>query len=605
MATLLAVRKAGSVCGRSKGQLQKQQQQVLRGTNSPRRLLVFSTLEAPLAGSAATPQVPSDFVPETVTIPTLNSLKNSALRTVPVTITTTCRHEVSAAEASEESTLLIPLTISDVHLRHEQLPFCYFFEETLDDTLLRDSLSRVLSHFPVVAGRIVGHYQAIQCTPPKDSIPIAFGNANISLKQWQSEVRGHSHKAGAGHPVLLPLFDALLDNNPISHQAGNLASIRITYFEEGGTAIGVNFLHALGDTASCVRFVHCWGREMQKLAFPRGASNIRANATCAGMMTEDLAYLMGLGVEKSTKQQLEEPSWWMSTWNKWFPSSAEKNINDVVGGIGELYQSTQVAEEKQRADHEYLHIYFPPNVLRAMKTVGMAEFSMLQSQTPSGTFVSTNDMVTAFGWLLKRSLSRELDYNISIVVNLRGRAGVHAFGDILDEEEKKLAIPDAVEQSPIAQGLFGNGITNVVALYPPTTSSFGIRDITNAALSIRKALQQGLLDIPDRLSQSRLGQAINHVSTASTFATTSWGQFPLWDISFSPNHSVTGFHGHPSHPLPEGKSTYASVIMNTCNGSVLYKLLLPSDQVQEAQQKHQELCQAFLEAEERLQGAQS
>ena len=74
----------------------------------------------------------------------------------------------------------------------------------------------------------------------------------------------------------------------------------------------------------------------------------------------------------------------------------------------------------------------------------------MKGQKP-GRYTSTNDMVMAAAWLLKRILSKQLDWNLSVVVNLRGRCGVTAFRD---EPSKR---SDAV-----ATGLFGNGIANVI-----------------------------------------------------------------------------------------------------------------------------------------------
>mmetsp|Transcript_13770 Transcript_13770/g.18021 ORF Transcript_13770/g.18021 Transcript_13770/m.18021 type:complete len:96 (+) Transcript_13770:3-290(+) len=80
----------------------------------------------------------------------------------------------------------------------------------------------------------------------------------------------------------------------------------------------------------------------------------------------------------------------------------------------------------------------------------------------------------------------------------------------------------------------------------------------------------------------------------STFSTTSWGQFPLWSIKFSENGGLAGFHGHPSHPLPKGR-TFSSIIVSAPNGGCTYKLLLPSDQAHEARELHETMCKLYLE----------
>ena len=44
----------------------------------------------------------------------------------------------------------VPLAMTDVHVMHEQLPYGYFFAETLSADRLAESLERVLESFPVL-----------------------------------------------------------------------------------------------------------------------------------------------------------------------------------------------------------------------------------------------------------------------------------------------------------------------------------------------------------------------------------------------------------------------------------------------------------------------
>jgi len=225
---------------------------------------------------------------------------------------------------------------------------------------------------------------------------------------------------------------------------------------------------------------------------------------------------------------------------------------------------------------------------------------------PSSSYISTNDMITAFGWMMKRVLSRQPSYNLSIVVNLRGHSDVHPL-------------------------LFGNALTHVVVQYPafPNNDNYNgkrhitLEEISQAALAIRQALNDGVREIPHRLMESRLGQlsSSNSMSTSPTFSTTSWRQFPLARIRFSDtttdlsilhsnkgedqdqqhqlykNNTMNGFHGHPAHPLPVGE-TYASVIapcIATKGAGCIYELLLPADQVDEARDMHARLADLYLE----------
>ena len=90
-------------------------------------------------------------------------------------------------------------------------------------------------------------FQSIDCSP-SDTVPLSFGDIDVTLNEWLSESRNHSYVAGEGHPVLLPLFDPLFEcsgESSIEFPYDNLLKIRVTYFACGGTALGVNFLHAL------------------------------------------------------------------------------------------------------------------------------------------------------------------------------------------------------------------------------------------------------------------------------------------------------------------------------------------------------------------------
>lgn len=437
----------------------------------------------------------------------------------------------------------VPLTLADVHLRHEQLPFCYFFEETLDAEQLCSSLERTLKRYPIIGGRLsVKDVPVIQCQPG-NSIPMSFANCQATLQEWRRRHYGKQHQLASGQePRLLALFDALQDN---------LASIKITYFRNGGTAIGVNTNHLVADAASCFRLVECWGREMQGLDHPKCASNDRSMATVAGMISPAVAELLDMVTPVKT---------------------------DAYLGVD--------------ADaHEYVILKFSPEVLRAMKAHGMASCADQQEMvggwldyfdrpSPPPTFVSVNDLVTGFGWLLKCKLSGQ-DWSISMVVNLRGRSGVDAFSDVHDKLGE--------------EGVFGNGITNVIAQLPSDwmrTSAMGKSDVSSAARSIRRALTKGLEDVGDRVSLSRMGRAAAR-SVGPSFATTSWHQFPVWNIGFSSNRRLLGFHAHPSHPLPLGP-TFSSVIVPEKCGSLTYQLLAPKHTADEAHAIHKAVSDRFL-----------
>jgi Transferase family len=498
-------------------------------------------------------------------------------------------------ESSSSSRYSIPLTISDVHLRNEQLPFCFYFAETLNEGELLRSLERTLQErFSMLGGSVrdAADNITIECNINQRTsiVPVAIGTINCSLDEWllSSDTVALIQKSASGHAPLAPIFDCLFTTDATTAAAAittddassssssllqPLARIRITYFDScGGTAIAVNMNHCLGDTASALRFVQSWGREMrQSDSRTVPVCNVRAHATATGMVTPDLAAWMCLPTSPPLSSERDGGFLAAFLGYYWPVSLTTKTVTAPTL----INPTREDAIDPDVVNHEYVKLQFTPDVLEAMRAYGVEA-----SQHDSAQFVSTNDMLSAFGWLLKRSLSGNDHFGVSMVINLRGKCGVDAFCDAAGSEA--------------GAGVFGNGITNVVARHRPTKPCFDTDDVFAAALAIRRALIQGMEEMPERLFESRRGYPMQAPCSMSTFATTSWRQFPLWqNIRFKPTSKLVGFHGQPWFPLPKGE-TFSSVISPLQCGGSLYSLLLPSDKVLEAKQQHQQLCNAFL-----------
>ena len=552
----------------------------------------------------------------------------------------------------------VPLTLVDAHSTDEQLPLAYIFKETLLLDDLRSSFESVVQNsFPILGGKIVHHPD--DRTPSfcygsgTDSVIMSFGHTTISLKEWMDRLCGSENDLvregswslswykGEGHPILLPLFDSLHHANKSDQKSTALATVRITYPSSGGTILGVNLSHALADTSSCIRLVECWGHEMRILQSKRDRnirtgtegsksdsieyasqmhSNDRWQATCSGMVTPDHAQIMRLWettrdqstVSNASHRSIEASSpmsFLSKTLSTFMPTTWLDTQTPSEGA-----QDTEQLEHQQRdhshQSHCYVQLPFPLEVKDAMKNFGEHYWRKDKNE-----YISTNDMLTGFGWLIKRELSGRIDWNISVVVNLRGRAGLdvknfHSFEKGKSDKEN---------------GVFGNAITNIIAMMPSSPKNESsvpftkekmkvstlpvlqatLDDVALAARAIRKALLSGLEEIPDQLTLSRMGKVITpRTGNDRAFSTTSWIQFPLWDsISFSKDDKLLGFYGLPIHPLPLNQDTYASVIVPTKSGGCMYNLLMPSHQADEARVFHRNLCVLFLEWEEERQKA--
>ena len=165
--------------------------------------------------------------------------------------------------------------------------------------------------------------------------------------------------------------------------------------------------------------------------------------------------------------------------------------------------------------------------------------------------------------------------------------------------------------SSLGLGLFGNALTSIVAKLPPSSQDeMSISEIGDAAIAIRQSFAK-LATIEDQLLLSQSGRPKQSGDQGACFSTTSWMQFPLWDINFSddndqmsevdglvvaPPGTLAGFYGRPSYPLPVG-DTYSSIIVPHSTGGCIYKLLAPTSQVQRILELHQEMSEHFLQWE--------
>lgn len=509
----------------------------------------------------------------------------------------------------------VPLTLSDVHLKDEQLPFAYVFKDTLDSQRLIDSFGEILRRYPILGSRTdfaAGKIPTLQCSKD-DNVSMSFGESTNSLEDWiamkrSGELQHDDWFGGGGAPLLSPLFDDLVSDRWVDREnmskvdqtetseRDSLATVRITYFAGGGTAVGINISHLLGDASSCFRIAQAWGREMRGLDHPIGASNDRASATLAGMVSPEMADILNLGVGPRTETNQTNTSQTMALLFRAFDYIERSfGVNDKVKEADEGNTTEYKSDAPLSTGHEYVRLQFSEESLQAMKAFGMAHCASAQSKSNDGKieapFVSTNDMITAFGWMMKRYTSEEREWNISLVVNLRNRGGIDEFSN--------------VRESSGQSGTFGNALTSIVAELPRSTGqTTSLDEIGDAALAIRHALEERMRDVPNLLALSQAGKASQAQDQMSCFSSTSWRQFPLWEINFggdgkcsrptdAPAEPLFGFYAIPSYALPVG-DTYSSILVPSQCGGCTYKLLAPSRQVQSILTLHSDLSAMFL-----------
>jgi hypothetical protein len=146
----------------------------------------------------------------------------------PVVVTTQ-RLDISTGWRDDErvpgsSPRRMPLATTDVHVLHEQLPFGYFFRETLAADELAASLEWVLAAFPVLGGQLCLDSLTVQLSED-DTVPLTIGHTSTPMEEWLG--LGHGVDALTGRPQLLPIFDALPEK-PWSSRTP-LAAVRVTF----------------------------------------------------------------------------------------------------------------------------------------------------------------------------------------------------------------------------------------------------------------------------------------------------------------------------------------------------------------------------------------
>lgn len=304
---------------------------------------------------------------------------------------------------------------------------------------------------------------------------------------------------------------------------------------------------------------------------PKLYSNERARATCAGMATTDMFH-----ISSHESRGLS------------FSSLVRSFLQQCMLSLGqietkEMQKESIISSPIQMAEgHEYISLDFAPALIAAMKNHGTSS----SASSEEIEFVSTNDMLSAYSWLLKRHLSGQHEDSLSMVVDLRGRGGVAAFGT----------------GTSSSKGVFGNALSNVFCSSIDSKEALkalplSINAVSQAASSIRASLLHGIPQFSDRVASSRLGRPVPHGNGGKpSFATTSWSRFPFWKrIRFSYNRTsgLQGLHAFPSYPLPLGNS-FSSVIVPTFTGGFTCNLLLPSGKAEEARILHRNLSRDFM-----------
>ncbi|XP_041020612.1 protein ECERIFERUM 26 [Juglans microcarpa x Juglans regia] len=148
-----------------------------------------------------------------------------------------------------------PLSVLDRHMEKNHLRVvCYYKgprgqEEAGEITKrLRESLSEVLTHFPIMTGRLIqndkGHWM-IKCNDA--GVRMVEARAKGNVEDWLGSV-------DRGREMMLVHWEDMY----YKPYFWSTFYVQVTEFEEGGLAIGLSCIHLLADPTCATMFIKAW-----------------------------------------------------------------------------------------------------------------------------------------------------------------------------------------------------------------------------------------------------------------------------------------------------------------------------------------------------------
>ncbi|BAT82300.1 hypothetical protein LR48_Vigan187s002200 [Vigna angularis] len=165
-----------------------------------------------------------------------------------------CKRTVVSTKAVEPGKYF-PLSALDHHMQQNHIRLVCYYQgsgEALElgeiTKKLRESLSEMLTHFPMVSGRLtrdeIGHWK-IKCNDA--GLRVVEAKAKGSLQEWLPNL--HREKELQ-----------LVHWEDMFHKPYYWSTfyVQLTEFEEGGLAIGLSCVHLLADSTSAISFMKAW-----------------------------------------------------------------------------------------------------------------------------------------------------------------------------------------------------------------------------------------------------------------------------------------------------------------------------------------------------------
>ncbi|XP_020227912.1 protein ECERIFERUM 2 [Cajanus cajan] len=165
-----------------------------------------------------------------------------------------CKRTVVSTKAVEPGRFF-PLSVLDHHMEKNHIRMVYYYQTSREVEVggvtkkLRESLSEMLTHFPIVSGRLVrdderGHWK-IKCNDA--GVRMVEAKAKGSVEGWLTNLDREKELQ-------------LVHWEEMFHKPYYWSTfyVQLTEFEEGGLAIGLSCIHLLADSTCATTFMKAW-----------------------------------------------------------------------------------------------------------------------------------------------------------------------------------------------------------------------------------------------------------------------------------------------------------------------------------------------------------
>ncbi|KAJ1438251.1 Transferase [Sesbania bispinosa] len=147
-----------------------------------------------------------------------------------------------------------PLSVLDRYMENNHIRMVYYYQSLGEGELgeltkkFRETLSHMLTHFPIVTGRLIrddkGHWK-VKCNDA--GVRMVEAKAKGSVEDWLRSVDREKE-------LKLVYWEDMLHKS----YYWSTFYVQLTEFEEGGLAIGLSCVHLLSDSTCATRFIKAW-----------------------------------------------------------------------------------------------------------------------------------------------------------------------------------------------------------------------------------------------------------------------------------------------------------------------------------------------------------